>query len=301
MLNALIKRNHRFDDLVLTGTFANGSVGIAYSSDLTIAGGNGVYSLTGGDGVTVGSLPAGLSLSIVGSALRLSGTPTAAFSTSFTVGVDSSDGQTATSVQSPAITVSYAKWNPSDRATEVVLSNGNSTAGIIAGSNNYSSVRSDKKITGKVYFEVDLYSTSAHSFTNNFAGIMEISDSLTANPNTIDCFSVAHADGRLTINGTSFSAAGIPDSTTDTRRYKVSINEATRTAWVGLIGGAWQGLGGGPHDPATGSGGMGPINGSVDLYAFACFRKPRPNATATLISNPADMTDTAPTGFTAGF
>lgn len=87
--------------LTLTGTYPDASGGDAYSEDLTIAGGNGSYSLTGGDGVVSGSLPPGLSLSISGSNLTLSGTfPSTGGPWSFTVGVDSGDGQTATSVQS---------------------------------------------------------------------------------------------------------------------------------------------------------------------------------------------------------
>lgn len=100
-----------YTTLTLTGTFADGTIGTAYSSDLTISGGNGVYSLTGGDGVTVGSLPAGLSLSIVApDKLRLSGDPTADFSGQFEASVDSGDGQTASSVQSPDIVVPV--WTP---------------------------------------------------------------------------------------------------------------------------------------------------------------------------------------------
>lgn len=89
--------------LVLSGSYSAGTVGTAYSQSLTIAGGNGVYSLTGGTGLASGSLPAGLALSIVGSTLVLSGTPTATATSAFTVSVSSGDGQTATSAQSVVI------------------------------------------------------------------------------------------------------------------------------------------------------------------------------------------------------
>lgn len=86
-----------FPTLTLTGTYADYSVG-SYSSDLAIAGGNGVYS---NPRVTTGSLPTGTSLSIVGSNLRLSGTIPGGTTASFTatVAVDSGDGQTATHSQ----------------------------------------------------------------------------------------------------------------------------------------------------------------------------------------------------------
>lgn len=91
--------------LALSGTFAAATVGVAYSSSLTITGGVAPYSLTGGTGVASGSLPAGLSLSISGSSLMLSGTPTTAATSSFTVSVGSTDAQTATSAQSVIVAV----------------------------------------------------------------------------------------------------------------------------------------------------------------------------------------------------
>jgi len=114
-----------YPTLTLTGTYPAAYVSIAYSNDLTIAGGNGVYS---NPRVTSGSLPPGLSLSIVGSALRLSGTPTTANATAytFTAAVDSGDGQTATSAQSvsswgPSLMFAASErggwWDPSDFST----------------------------------------------------------------------------------------------------------------------------------------------------------------------------------------
>jgi|GEM_PF-5446985 len=96
--------------LALTGTFASAFIGTPYSSSLAITGGSAPYSLTAGTGVSSGSLPAGLSLSISGSNLVLSGTPTGTAGTSsFTASIGSTDGQTATSAQS--IVVSAAgKW-----------------------------------------------------------------------------------------------------------------------------------------------------------------------------------------------
>lgn len=90
--------------LALSGTFAAATLGVAYSSSIAIAGGVAPYSLTGGTGVASGSLPTGLSLAISGSSLVLSGTPTTTTGTSaFTVSVNSSDAQTATSAQSVTV------------------------------------------------------------------------------------------------------------------------------------------------------------------------------------------------------
>lgn len=86
--------------LVLSGTYAAGTAGTAYSSDLTISGGDGTYS---NPRVTVGAAPDGLALSVVSGKLRLSGTPSTSGTFSFTVAVDAGDGQTATSAQTVMI------------------------------------------------------------------------------------------------------------------------------------------------------------------------------------------------------
>lgn len=100
--------------LTLTGAYAAATIGTPYSSDLAIAGGDGTYS---NPRVTVGSLAGtGLALSIVGSALRLSGTPTGSATTlNITASIDSGDGQTANSAQS--ITVSAGALYSSDGST----------------------------------------------------------------------------------------------------------------------------------------------------------------------------------------
>lgn len=83
-----------YDALVINGLFADGSVGVPYSSDLTIAGGDGVYS----NPARIGAIPNGLSLSLVApNLLRLSGTPTLPVVAAFAVACDSGDGQSATS------------------------------------------------------------------------------------------------------------------------------------------------------------------------------------------------------------
>lgn len=86
--------------LVLTGTYAAATNGAPYSSDLTIAGGDGTYS---NPRVTAGTAPAGLTLSVVSGKLRLGGTPTATGTYTFTAAVDSGDGQTATSSQTVTV------------------------------------------------------------------------------------------------------------------------------------------------------------------------------------------------------
>lgn len=94
--------------LTLSGTYAAATVGSAYSSDLTIAGGNSSYS---NPRATVGSVPPGLALSIVSGKLRLSGTPTGSPGTvNFTVAVDSGDGQTASRAQSIVVSAATSAY-----------------------------------------------------------------------------------------------------------------------------------------------------------------------------------------------
>lgn len=94
--------------LQITGTFAAGTVGVAYSSSIPITGGAEPYTLTGGTGIAAGALDSGFALSITGTAgdryLTLTnGSPATADTMTFTGSVDSGDGQTATSAQSVTI------------------------------------------------------------------------------------------------------------------------------------------------------------------------------------------------------
>ena len=74
--------------VVNPSTLANGTVGTTYSQTLSATGGNGSYSFS----VSTGSLPAGLALNAATGVI--SGTPTAAATTTFTV--TSTDGLSAT-------------------------------------------------------------------------------------------------------------------------------------------------------------------------------------------------------------
>lgn len=92
-----------FPTLTVTGTFATPApLQTAYSSTLALAGGDGTYL---NPRVHTGSLPLGLNLSIVGSTVKLSGSPTTAGTSSFTIAVDSDDGQTAYSTTQSIVVV----------------------------------------------------------------------------------------------------------------------------------------------------------------------------------------------------
>jgi hypothetical protein len=86
---------------VSTTSAADGTVGSAYSQTLTAIGGTTPYTWT----VAAGTLPTGLSLSAAG---VISGTPTAAGASSFTVGVTDSATPAATATQSLSLTIAAA-------------------------------------------------------------------------------------------------------------------------------------------------------------------------------------------------
>ncbi len=91
---------------ITTASLPGGTVGTAYQQTLTASGGTGGYSWA----VTVGSLPANLSLSAAGS---ISGTPSTAGTSNFTVQVTDSSGAKATMplsivIAPPQLTITIA-------------------------------------------------------------------------------------------------------------------------------------------------------------------------------------------------
>ncbi|HUB33471.1 MAG TPA: putative Ig domain-containing protein, partial [Bryobacteraceae bacterium] len=83
---------------ITTPSLGNGTIGTAYSASLAASGGSGGYSWS----VTSGSLPGGLSLSSSGT---ISGTPTTAATSDFTVTV--TDSSKSTDSKGFSITVNY--------------------------------------------------------------------------------------------------------------------------------------------------------------------------------------------------
>jgi hypothetical protein len=137
---ATIQFLQSYPTLTLSGGLtATASTNVAYYSSLAISGGDGVYE---NPTVASGSLPTGLGVSVDGSNLVVSGTPTGTGSSSFTLRVQSSDGQTVTSpVQSIAVTANVANVVTSPNLNGLVFSDIHSTsitavAAVIARINN---------------------------------------------------------------------------------------------------------------------------------------------------------------------
>lgn len=79
--------------ITITGSLSEWTVGVAASDDLAVAGGSGTYVSAA---IAAGSLPAGMGVSLIGSTLRVSGTPAAVGSGSVTIWVRDSDGAEGT-------------------------------------------------------------------------------------------------------------------------------------------------------------------------------------------------------------
>ena len=106
---------------VTTASLANGTVGTALSRTLAASGGATPYTWS----LTSGALPAGLSLSTGG---VISGTPTTAGTSSFTVQVTDSAGRTGTkaltlTIAAGAVPGAFGKSSPSNNATSRVRTN----------------------------------------------------------------------------------------------------------------------------------------------------------------------------------
>lgn len=285
---AFFKQAVSYATLTLSGSFAAATVGVPYSSSLAIAGGLAPYSLTGGTGLASGTLPAGLSLSISGSTLVLSGTPTTAASNSFTASIGSTDSQVATSAQSIVVAAgaTYTTLDPAYKGSGVTLSGGN----LIATSSSSSAglVRAIKALTGKKYFEVEL-TTQYGSGAIIAAGICNSSELSTAalgyssaNGWALwgDSIGVRHASTTLVASATATSGV-----------VGVAFDSATGNLWF-RYNGVW--LGTGSPDPATGvapnyTGITGAIYPAVSPWG--ALNK------LTARFDPASFSNTAPSGF----
>ncbi|MGN6229187.1 MAG: putative Ig domain-containing protein [Dyella sp.] len=281
--------------LTLSGDFADATIGTPYSSDLAIAGGDGTYS---NPRVTVGSLAGtGLVLSIVSSALRLSGTPTGSAGTlSITVAVDSGDGQTASSAQSINVSaaVSQAVWSSLNKASTIVLSNGGVTA---SGSNSIEQdgivLSSSSKSGGKFYVEIvqnQATSNTASGFGLH-AGTSNIGVQL--GDDSVGWSSIIYGAGgnnRAAYHaGALQSVASISWHTGQTVRMAVDIDAGK--LWLSYFGSStW--IGGG--DPADGTSPTFSFTPGVDFY-FA--GGPRTNSALLDITNPSAWVYPAPADF----
>lgn len=184
--------------------------------------------------------------------------------------------------------MSYAVFTTD--SANYTLSNGGKTVTKTAGNSNWDSAKVDLSIgaTEKAYFEflVDVAGTSDY----NILGVIATTDVLTTYPGgTTDGYGY-HANGGLKFHGGSNSAYGSTFTTGDV--IGIAVDRVNNKIWWSKNG-VWQASG----DPAAGTN-AAYTDVTVNMVpAVGCYYV---NNKITIRSDPADMTYSAPTGFTAG-
>ena len=275
--------------LAYTGALTDADVGDPVGGSITLSGGDGTYTVDASP--VSGTRPPGNGLALVGAVYSdSSGVLTTAATYTWTDRFRSGDGQTL-DVPSSITVVAYATWNPLDKAAGITLSNGDSRAD---GAGGYRSVRSTASVSGKRYFEM-LHNVASVGGNSSAHGVSDGTQSLNS-PAYVGSTSLSAGvwvpPGGVYTNGPTSS--GIGTQPIGVTRTEWAVDSATRKVWVRVHGGAW--VGGG--DPVTGTSPTATLGGTGGIYAMAT-----PFASGwwvDLVSNPTNMTGTAPSGFTAG-
>lgn len=188
----------------------------------------------------------------------------------------------------------YATWNPLDKGSNILLQTGNLVAYQDATSGSQT-VRSTNACVGKTYFEMDL-TTLNSSGASLGAGVADASTSLS----TYAGSTTSGVELWLPSGGVYFNGAVVITGTSHgngTYRYGYAVDVPTRKIWIlDVTTGAW--VGGG--DPTLGTSPTVTLAGTGALFAACTPFSNSPTQAITLISNPASMTGTIPSGFTAG-
>lgn len=300
---AFFKAAGGYATLALTGTYPAAMVGVPYSQTLAIAGGLSPYSLTGGTGVASGSLPAGLALSIVGSTLVLSGTPTTAATATFTASVGSTDSQTATSPQSVVVAAAQTVWSATNKASDVVLSGGNTIAASNSPSGGGTVLSVSSMISGKYYAEFrinKMYSASPGSGFGIHIGTSALSNYLGQDANGIGAWFQNDNIARVfQSGGTFYATSAYPGVLTAVGR--LAFDASTGKIWLAYFGhSAWLASGGTP-DPAAGAFPTTTLTTGSPFYLALCPRRGDASNASDRneieLLSPASWVYGAPTGF----
>lgn len=187
--------------------------------------------------------------------------------------------------------VSYSTWNPSDKHANITLSNGNMRA--TTTTDGGYSVRSTAAISGKRYFEFELRSDLGGEVCA--AGVATASEALTKFVGE-----TTKSAGEWYPNNTIYANNSVVANQTDSssgsvQRYKVCVDSATRKVWISREDLSYPLSG----DPAAGTNPTYTFSKTDGIYACATPYE-NVNTYVDLVSNPADMTGSPPSGFTAG-
>lgn len=285
-----------YGELAVSGAFTDTDVGDPVGGSITLSGGDGAYTVDASP--VSGTRPPGNGLALVGAVYSDStGSLTTTGSYSWTDRFHSGDGQTLDVPSSVVVSAAtWATWNPADMGAYITLSlsDKRATSTHLAGANTI--VRSTGAITGKRYFEMVVF-RNGYSGEVTAGGVASNAASLlTYLGQTSDACGVWSPGGGVYVSSSKIrTISGLGVATTQRLDFAVdATNNASIKIWIRKSGGSWEGGG----DPATGTTPTATIAITGSLYAAAtpyqdpCYEE--------LLANPADMTGTAPSGFTAG-
>ncbi len=141
--------------------------------------------------------------------------------------------------------VTYATWNPSDKASEIVLSSGNKTATRGAGS-FYASVRANKTLSGKQYWEVSYSwsgsgSVGAVGIAQSGLALSSASDYAGNNSSDVGAWGPT---AEVYKSNAIIATYGAASSGT----FRFAFDAATGKLWIGTVASGWM-----TGNPATGT------------------------------------------------
>ena len=144
--------------LTITGSFSSSFSGRGYYGLVTISGGSGIYS-----SLSVSGLPSGLSAGLEGNNIVVRGVPTSSGTSTLSISVHSSDGQTATASDSLVIFAPPTVWSTTNKASWINLTNSGQTASYLSSSWGSVAQGGAQKTSGQWYFE-HIWNCSSNNF-----------------------------------------------------------------------------------------------------------------------------------------
>ena len=256
-----------------------------YSHTYTVSGGTSPYTYA----ITSGSLPPGITLASTG---VLSGPATAVANADFTVTVTDASSIAFDYADSIKVTAQpeamVCTWNPLDKSSTIVLSNGDMTASVNGSGLSNERVRSNSfRVTGKVYFEVFVVSGGTYDNTSPNIGVCNCGSLSTFPLGGANGGWAYLADGRKYLTGI-VSGYGSSYKTGDT--IGVAIDVDASKLWFSKNN-VWQARG----NPAAGTGAAtssmtGPVYAAINI------------ATGDIVdlhAKASSLTYAPPAGFTA--
>jgi hypothetical protein len=177
-------------------------------------------------------------------------------------------------------------WNPSDKGSNITLSNGNLTA---TGATVWNSVRgTTSSSTGKLYFETVVTATDAAWIVGLGTSAMSLTSYV---GNSATSGGVDIASNTIFVSGMT-SAAAAAGSWTVSDRFDIAVDLGAGKIWYGKNG-TWTGSG----VPSTGT--APNITFTPSLTLFIAWAGNLAADSATLRTKTSQFSDTIPVGFTA--